>query len=122
MHNILPMEYSVHHASLSPTPYYEIIYGLLKKIIHVPGFPQISKKNTYTYMLPKENSYSEEHYPTFNWTQIWKNFTSITFIPYEKEIIFKHLHLCLATNQRLARMDRSATRLCKKCAEISPTN
>ena len=117
MHIILHKEYSIHHASLSPTPYYEIIYGLLRKIIHMSGFPQISKKNIYTYMLPKENSYGEEHYPTFNWAQIWKNFTSITFIPYEKEIIFKHLHLCLATNQRLAIMNRSTTTLCNKCTD-----
>ena len=111
------MDYSIHQASLSLTPYFEIIYSLIKKIIHVPGFPHVSKKGIYIHMLPKGNSYGEEHYPTFNWEQIWKNFVSIIFIPYEKEIIFKHLHLCLATNQRLTRMGRSTTSLCNKCAE-----
>ena len=115
MHNIISMDYSIHHASLSLTPYYELIYSLLKKILHVPGFPQVSKKNIYTHMLPKEKSYGEEHYPTFNWKQVWKNFVGTIFIPYEKEIIFKHLHLCLATNQRLAMVNRSTTSICNKC-------
>ena len=96
-------------------PYYEIIYSLLKKILHLHGFPEMPKKNIYMHMLPKENSYSEEQYPLFNWKQIWNNFSSTIFIPYEKEIVFKHLHLCLATNQRLAVMNRSATSLCNKC-------
>ena len=116
MHNILSMDYSIHHASLSITPYYELIYSLLKKILHLPGFPMVPKKIIYTHMLPKEKSYGEEHYPIFKWKQVWKNFTSTVFIPYEKEIIFKHLHLCLATNQRLATMNRSITSLCNKCA------
>ena len=70
-------------------------------------------------MLPKENTYGEEHYPTFNWKKIWNNFVSIIYIPYEKEIIYKHLHFCLATNQRLATMSRSATSLCNNCTNNS---
>ena len=66
-------------------------------------------------MLPKGNSYAEEQCPTFNWNQIWKNFSDTIFNPYEKEVIFKHLHLCLATNQRLARINRSTTSLCTEC-------
>ena len=117
MQNIVHMEYSVHNASLSTTPYYEAVYSIIKKVIHMPGFPMIQNKNTYMSMLPKESTYSEENYPTFNWKRIWKNFSSIVFYPYEKEIVFKHLHLCLATNQRLAMLGRSTTGLCTKCPD-----
>ena len=33
-----------------------------------------------------------------------------------QEIVFKHLHLCLATNQRLAMMGRSVTTRCAQCS------
>ena len=33
MHNIINMEYSIHNAALSITPYYEILYELIKKVI-----------------------------------------------------------------------------------------
>ena len=117
MGNIISMDYSAHNASLLLTPYYEIIYNLLKKILHLKGFPHVSKKDIYKYLLSKEKSYGEEHYPTFNWKQIWRNFGSTVFLPYGKEIIFKHLHFCLATNQRLATISRSATALCNKCSD-----
>ena len=120
MQNIIHIEYSIHNASLSITPYYEITYGLIKKVIHLEGFPIIPKKNLYNYMLHKESSessYGEENYPTFNWKSIWKNFTNILFYPYEKEIIYKHLHLCLATNHRLAMLGRNTTGLCNKCSD-----
>ena len=53
MHNIIDMEYSIHNASLQTTPYYEIIYGLIRKVIHVPGFPIVSNKNLYNFIHPK---------------------------------------------------------------------
>ena len=115
MHNFFPMEYSIHNAAVSTTPYYQLVYDNIKKMIHIPGFPLIQKRNIYISMLSKDLSYAEEQCPTFNWKQIWKNFSATIFYPYEKEIIFKHLHLCLATNQRLARMNRSTTNLCTEC-------
>ena len=116
MHNILDMQYSIHNASLNTTPYYNIIYDLIQNVIHVPGFPIVSNKKLYSFILPNENSYAETNYPTFNWNQIWNNFTSIIFNPFEKEIIFKHLHLCLATNQRLSMMNRNTTSTCTNCS------
>ena len=104
MHNLLTMNYSIHNAAISTTPYYETVYITIKKVLHLPGYPLVSKKNSYMSLLPEEKSYAEENFPTFNWRQIWKNFSNIIFNPYEKEIVFKHLHLCLATNQRLAMM------------------
>ena len=115
MQNILTMEYSIHNSAVSMTPYYELTCGLIKKILHMPGFPLVPKKTLYMFMIPKEISYGETQYPTFNWKQIWKNFSSIIFNPYEKETIFKHLHLCLATNDRLALMGRSESSKCNKC-------
>ena len=117
MQNILPMDYSIHSAALSITPYYEIIYSLVKKVLHLPGYPLMSTKNLYRFLLPHENSYVETNYPTFNWKRIWSNFCSITFNPYDKEIIFKHLHVCLATNQRLARMNPSTSGTCTNCSD-----
>ena len=67
-------------------------------------------------LLAKEKSYAEDQYPMFNWMQIWRNFSNIIFYPHEKEIVFKHLHLCLATNQRLAMMGRSVTTRCEQCS------
>ena len=116
MHNILAMNYSIHNASISVTPYYDMIYSLIKDIFHTPGFPILSNKKLYRSMLPSESSYGETQYPTFNWKQIWSNFSGITFNPFDKEIIFKHLHLCLATNQRLAMMRQSTTSLCNNCS------
>ena len=92
MHNLLTMNYSIHNAAISTTPYYETVYITIKKVLHLPGYPLVSKKNSYMSLIPEEKSYAEE------------NFSNIIFNPYEKEIVFKHLHLCLATNQRLAMM------------------
>ena len=35
MHNILDMKYSIHDASLTMTPYYEVIYGLIQNVLHM---------------------------------------------------------------------------------------
>ena len=94
MHNILDMNYSIHNCSITTTPYYEIIYGLLRKVIHIPGFPILSNKNLYKFLLPREISYAEHQYPNFNWKNIWKNFSCTIFNPYEKEIIFKQKAIC----------------------------
>ena len=68
-------------------------------------------------MLPHEVSYADTHNPTFNWKRIWSNFSSILFNPYDKEIIYKHLHMCLATNHRLAQMNQITTSTCTKCPD-----
>ena len=117
LHNILPMEYSVHNASVSTTPYYEIIYGLIKDILHRSGCPLISNKKLYRFMLPYETSHAETYYPTFNWKRIWSSFSNTIFNSNDKEIIFKHLHMCLATNQRLAMMNQNASSTCPHCPD-----
>ena len=47
--------------------------------------------------------------------RIWKNFSCTVFNPYEKEVIFKHLHLCLATNQRISVIDQGTLSSCTNC-------
>ena len=82
----------------------------------MPGFPILSNKKLYLHMLPRENSLAETEYPTFNWKLIWSNFSGTIFNPYDKEIMFKHLHVCLATNQRLAMMGQPTSGLCNNCS------
>ena len=116
MNNVLAMDYSIHNAALSTTPYYELIYTFIQNNLHLPNFPSISNKNLYRFINPTEPSYAETQYPTFNWKRIWANFTSTIFSPYEKEIVFKHLHLCLATDQRLYMMNLATSSICTNCS------
>merc|ERR1712240_267330 len=115
MNNILEIDFSVHHAALSTTPYYQLIYTMTQNILHLPDFPAISNKKLYRFLIPTEPTYAESQYPTFNWKRIWDNFKSTIFNPYDKEIIFKHLHLCLATNERLAMMNLATSSICTNC-------
>ena len=117
MQNILTLDYSIHNSATNITPYYELMYVLIKKVLHIPGFPLVPKKVLYMYMLHKENSYGENQYPLFDWKQIWKNFSCTIFNPFEKETVFKHLHLCLATNERLAMMGQRTTGKCTRCTD-----
>ena len=116
MNNILDLNFSIHDAALTTTPYYSLIYTFMQNTLHLPEFPSISNKKLYRLTIPTEPSYAETQYPTFNWKRIWANFASTTFNPYEKETIFKHLHLCLATNQRLAMMDLATSSICTNCS------
>ena len=50
------MEYSVHNASLSTTPYYEAVYSIIKKVIHMPGFPNNTKEK-YLYVDAAQGEY-----------------------------------------------------------------
>ena len=56
MQNIVHMEYSVHNASLSTTPYYEAVYSIIKKVIHMPGFPNNTKEK-YLYAHAAQGEY-----------------------------------------------------------------
>ena len=44
-----------------------------------------------------------------------ENFSGTIFNPFEKKTVFKHLHLCLATNGRLAMMGQRTTGKCTRC-------
>ena len=66
-------------------------------------------------MLPKDQPLVENLYPHFNWKKIWRNFYEIRTIPYDKDIIFKHLHVSLATRSRLAMFNIASNSLCNLC-------
>ena len=99
LNNILPSDYNIHNASPIATPYYETAIILTRNILHIPGFPCIPNKKIYLSMFTKEISLVESQYPTFNWKRIWDNCLSIFIYPHDKEIIYKHLIMCLATNK-----------------------
>ena len=101
VNNIFPSDYNVHYASPVSTPYYEKSINILKSILHLPGFPNTTNKHIYSNMFKQEESLVESQYPTFNWARVWANYQSIFIYPYDREIIYKHLHMCLATNKKL---------------------
>ena len=66
-------------------------------------------------MLIKEESLAASQYPTLNWQNIWDHYLSLFIYPFEKEIIYKHLHMCLATNKKLFVMNLIDTSKGNKC-------
>ena len=66
-------------------------------------------------MLIQEESLAESQYPTFNWQNIWDNYLNVFIHSYNKEIIYKHLHMCLATNKKLYTMNLIDSSICSKC-------
>ena len=105
LNNILPTEYSIHNSSPVTTPYYEAIINIIRNILHIPGFPSIPKEKIYRNMLTNEKSSAELQYPTLNWQKIWSNYQSLCIYAVDKEIIYKYLHMCLATKRKLFSMD-----------------
>ena len=67
-------------------------------------------------MLPKEESLVEYLYPIFNWKNIWKNYMSLFIYSIDKEIMYKYLHICHATNKNLYTMKLINTSNCRKCS------
>ena len=66
-------------------------------------------------MLLKEKFTAELQYPTFNCTRIWKNYLSVFIHSYDKEIIYKYLHMCLTTNKKLFSLNLINSSNCNKC-------
>ena len=66
-------------------------------------------------MLIKEESLAESQYPTPNWLNIWNNYLGLPIYSLDKEIVYKHLHMCLATNKKLFMMNLTDTSKCNKC-------
>ena len=116
MNIIIRKDFSVHDAATVSTKYYQAIMNTLNNFLQVPTFPILSNKKMYEHLLPKQKPVIEGHYPLFNWSKIWKNFSDIKINQFDREIIYKHLHGQLATNSRLARMNiANCTGTCPKC-------
>ena len=115
LNNILPSDYSVHSASHVTTPYYDIVIHDIRNILQMPGFPYTSSYKISMSMLTKEESLAESQYPTFNWQNIWTNYLSLFIYFFDKEVIYKHLHVCLATNKKLYKINLVNSDKCNKC-------
>ena len=66
-------------------------------------------------MFIKEKSLAEIQYPTFNWPNIWKKHSNVFIFSHDKEVIYKHLHRCLSTNNRLFMLNLTDSNKWKKC-------
>ena len=115
LNNIIPINYSIHDASPITTPYYEAAITTVRSILHLRGFPFVPKDKIYRSMFTKEESLAELHYPTFNWQKVRSNYLNIFILSYDKEVIYKYLHICLATNKKLYTMNLINTGNCNKC-------
>ena len=115
LNNVLPTDYSIHNASLVTTPFYASVINTIRSILNMPGFPHVPKSKIYKSMFHDEKSLVELQYPTMNWQKIWSNYISIFIYSYDKEVIYKHLHMVLATQNRLYRMNLIDTSKCNKC-------
>ena len=115
LNNVLPSDYSTNNSSPVATPYYSAAITLTMSLLHLPGFPFIPKDKIYQHMIPKDKSLSELQYPTLNWQKVWDNYLSLFIYSFDKDIIYKHLHMCLTTNKRLHSMNLIESSKCDKC-------
>ena len=91
--------------------------NMVDRFLNFPSFPILSKKKMYESILPKEQPLVENLYAHFKWKNIWNNFCEIKTNPFDKDIIFKHLHVSLATRSRLAMFNIANDNLCNLCHE-----
>ena len=112
MNTVIPKLFSIHNASLISPVYYQEIMKICDKFLNVPTFPILESKKVYMTMLKSEKSVVENLYPLSNWKNIWANFCGLKIDPFDKDIIFKHLHVKLATNSKLAMMDLINSNTC----------
>ena len=111
---VLPTGYFIHNASHVTTPFCASIITTIQRFLNLPGFPNIHKDKIYESMFIEEKSLVELQYPTMNWQKVWSNYRSIFIYSYDKEIVYKHLHMVLATHNRLFRMNIIESSKCYK--------
>ena len=114
---LIPKEFSVHDATIQCPPYYQSIMGINNNLLQIPTYPILSNKKTYTLLSPQEKPIIEDLYPRFNWKNIWSNFRKPKIYPYDKDIIYKHLHVVLATNTRLVMLNVANSKICNLCRD-----
>ena len=117
MNNICPKDFSLHNAAILSPPYYTAAMNTTDKFLQCTSFPILSNRKMYESMLPRDVPHVEDLYQQFNWSRIWANFSELKIMPFDKEIIYKHLHVCLATNSRLAWFDLANSNTCNLCNE-----
>ena len=67
------------------------------------------------YILIKEVSLAESQHPTLHWKNIWENYLSLFIYSFDKEIVYKHLHICLAINKKLYSLNLINSNKCNRC-------
>ena len=117
MNNVCRKQFSVHNAALLSPPYYQAAMQTMDKFLQFPSFPILSNKKMYESMMPKDKPLVENLYQQFNWNKVWPNFSELKIRAFDKDIIFKHLHVCLATNSRLAWFNLANSNTCNLCDE-----
>ena len=83
--------------SYTGTQYYSLIIEIIRKCIHVRGFPLLTSKQIYGHIMPLSKPTIESLYQNCQWKNIWKNLVSVFVLPKEREVIFKFLHEVLPT-------------------------
>ena len=109
--------FSVHDAAIVSTPYYQAAMSTTDNFLQFSTFPILPNKKMYSHLLPKEKPVIENVYPEFNWKTIWSNFCDLKIYPFDKDVIYKHLHVTLATNSRLAMFNIASSNQCNLCRD-----
>ena len=115
LNTVIQKNFSVHEAATVSTPYYQAIISTLNNFLQVSTFPVLNNQKIYLQLMSKEKPVVETVYPLFNWKKIWDNLCSLQINTFDKDIIYKHLHVSLATNSKLSRMDITNTSTCNLC-------
>ena len=103
--------------SYTGTEYYSLIISIIRKCIHVRGFPLLNAKQIYSNIMPTVKPTIESIYQTYKWKTIWSNLCSAFVLPKEREVIFKFLHEVLPTRKRLKEMKKAQSSACNYCGQ-----
>ena len=112
---LLDIRTDPHEVSYIGTEYYKEIIPIIRKCIHVRGFPYLTSKLIYSKIMPSNKPTIESHYILYNWSSIWKSLSSPFILIYERETLFKYLHEILPTNKRLKDIRSIASPKCDYC-------
>ena len=103
------------------TPYIEEGIGVIRNMLHIRGFPNISSKVAYDYLLERYPPTIQQKYQFSNWKNIWHNM-NFKYIPIRtRDILFKYLHGILPNKHRLKQIRIAGSDLCESC-NVPETN
>ena len=103
------------------TPYFREGIEVIRKYLHLKGFPNISSKMAYGNLLEKYPPTIQQKYQFNNWKNIWNN-VSFRYIPIQtRDILFKFLHGILPNKVRLKQIRIAVSDNCDHC-KVPETN
>ena len=107
--------------SISNAPYFEHAIDIIRNMLHIRGFPNISPKVAYEHLLERNPPLIQQKYQLSNWKNIRSNL-NFNYIPVRtRDVLFKYLHGILPNKYRLKHVRRSASNLCDFC-HVPETN